>query len=137
MYELFISPGCNFFGLGGDRFFDREPDYKGQIAFFDMEVLEALEDELGLAALRTELTRRNVFTRGADLNALIGVESEVQDVRFAGSEECRCCFWLIEASATAASRPCSTEEEPPVRILTDGVLRRRPDGEKVAGGEAR
>ena len=29
-------------GIRGDRFFDYKKDYKGQITFFAMEVLEAL-----------------------------------------------------------------------------------------------
>ena len=75
--------------------------------------------------MRPELTRRNVFTRGADLNALIGVEFDVQGVRFAGTEECRPCYWLNEAfhdervEALLQGRGGLR-----ARILTDGVLRR-------------
>ena len=133
--ELFISPGHNFFGhhgqpagshpivavdriecvagrgIRGDRFFDHEPDYKGQITFFALEVLEALEHELGLAGVRPELTRRNVFTRGADLNTLIGAEFDVQGVRFAGSEECRPCYWLNEAFRRRPRRGPGSRDE--------------------------
>ena len=85
--NLFISPGHNFYGhhdqpagehpivpveqieciagcgIRGDRFFNYKPDYQGQITFFAMEVIEALERELNLARARPEFTRRNVFTR--------------------------------------------------------------------------
>ena len=57
---------CAGRGIRGDRFFNYKPDYKGQITFFAMEVIEALARELNLAGVRPELTRRNVFTRGAD-----------------------------------------------------------------------
>ena len=145
--ELFISPGHNFFGhhgqpagshpivavdriecvaghgIRGDRFFDHEPDYKGQITFFDLEVLEALKHELGLAGVRPELTRRNVFTRGADLNTLIGAEFDVQGVRFAGSEECRPCHWMNKAFADDRVETwLQGRGGLRARILTDGVL---------------
>jgi MOSC domain-containing protein YiiM len=84
-------------GIRGDRFFDYQPDYKGQITFFAMEVIEALARELDLAGVRPEFTRRNVFTRGTDLNRLIGVEFEMQGGRFAGTEECRPCYWMNQA----------------------------------------
>ncbi len=145
--ELFISPGHNYFGhhgqpagahpvvavdqiecvaghgIRGDRFFDHEPDYKGQITFFAMEVIEALEDELGLAGVRPELTRRNVFARGVDLNTLIGAEFEVQGVRFAGSEECRPCYWQNEAFRDDRVEDwLQGRGGLRARILTDGVL---------------
>jgi MOSC domain-containing protein YiiM len=84
-------------GIRGDRFLDYQPDYKGQITFFAMEVIEALARELDLAGVRPEFTRRNVFTRGTDLNSLIGVEFEMQGGRFAGTEECRPCYWMNQA----------------------------------------
>ena len=85
---LFISPGHNFIGhhgrppgehpivavdrvecvagrgVRGDRFFDHQPDFKGQVTFFAVETFEALARELGLNDARPELTRRNVLTRG-------------------------------------------------------------------------
>ena len=121
VHQLFISPGHNFVGhhgrpagqnpilavdaiecvagrgIKGDRFFDHKPDFKGQVTFFAMEVIEALSRELDLPDARPELTRRNVLTRGADLGALIGIEFEIQGVRFVGSEECRPCYWMKEA----------------------------------------
>jgi hypothetical protein len=119
--QLFISPGHNFVGhhgrppgdhpivavdriecvvgrgIRGDRFFDHQPDFRGQITFFAMETIEALARELDLPHARPELTRRNVFTRGADLPALIGVEFEIQGVRFVGTEGCNPCYWMNTA----------------------------------------
>jgi len=116
--HLLISPGHNHFGhhgqpaddhrivavgqigcvagrgIRGDRFFDNRPDSQGQITFFAMEVIEALARGLNLAGVRPEFTRRNVFTRCADLNTLAGVEFEVQGVRSAGTEEYRPCYWM-------------------------------------------
>lgn len=146
--HLFISPGHNFFGhhgqsagehpivaveqiecvascgLRGDRFFDYKENYKGQITFFAMEVLEALRRELNLPAAQPQATRRNAFVRGADLNALIGQEFEVQGVRFAGVEESRPCDWMNAALGPGAEEWLRGRGGLRGRILTDGVVRR-------------
>lgn len=145
--QLFISPGHNYYGhhgqsagdhpivdvgriecvaghgVRGDRFFDYQPDYVGQITFFDMDVIEALARELNLAGVRPEFTRRNVFTRGVDLNTLIGVEFEIQGVRFVGIEECRPCYWMNNAFRNERVETwLQGHGGLRARILTDGVL---------------
>ncbi|MBL9139017.1 MAG: MOSC domain-containing protein [Verrucomicrobiales bacterium] len=119
--HLFISPGHNYVGhhgvppgthplvelmevecvagrgLRGDRYFDHREDYKGQVTFFAMEVLEALRQELDLTEATPSRTRRNVFTRGLHLPDLIGKEFALQGVYFLGTEECRPCYWMNEA----------------------------------------
>lgn len=147
--HLFVSPGHNYYGhhgqptgdhpilevetvecvagrgLRGDRFFDYKPDYKGQITFFAAEVLEALHRELGLAEFNPAATRRNVITRGLDLNALIGKEFELQGVRFAGTEECRPCDWMNQAFRhDSAEAWLKGRGGLRAKILTDGTLRR-------------
>ncbi|MBI5387244.1 MAG: molybdenum cofactor biosysynthesis protein [Verrucomicrobia bacterium] len=146
--HLFISPGHNFFGhhgqpagehpifeveqvecvaghgLRGDRFFDFKPDYKGQITFFAMEVFEALRRELNLPGVQPSVTRRNAFVRGADLNALVGAEFDVQGVRFAGVTECSPCYWMNSAIGPGAEAWLHGRGGLRARILTDGVLRR-------------
>lgn len=110
-------------GLRGDRFFDYRPDYKGQITFFAMEVFEELCAQLGARSLRPAAVRRNVFSRGVDLNSLIGREFVLQGVRFAGAEECRPCYWMDQAIAPGAEirlRGCGGLR---ARILTSGSLR--------------
>jgi MOSC domain-containing protein YiiM len=112
-------------GLRGDRFFDYKPDYKGQITFFAGEHLDQLRVALELPAVDPASPRRNVVTEGADLAAWIGREFEIQGVRFAGTEECRPCYWM-----NAALRHPGAEEWLAgkgglrARILTDGTLRR-------------
>lgn len=146
--HLFISPGHNYFGhhekpagehpilevdevecvagrgVFGDRFFDFKKDYKGQITFFASEVLEQLRTELGVSDASPSSTRRNVITEGVDLNTLIEKEFELQGVRFAGTEECRPCYWMNDAfrneQAEAWLRGNGGLR---ARILTDGVLR--------------
>jgi MOSC domain-containing protein YiiM len=146
--QLFISPGHNFFGqhgqpageqpivaveqiecvagrgLRGDRFFDFKDNYKGQITFFSMEVLAALQRELNLPAALPQATRRNVFVRGADLKALVGQEFEVQGVRFVGTEESKPCHWMNAAVGPGAEAWLQGRGGLRCRILSDGVLRR-------------
>jgi MOSC domain-containing protein YiiM len=146
--QLFISPGHNFFGrqgqpaggspilgvdqvecvaargLRGDRFFDFKENYKGQITFFSLEVFDALRGELNLPDAQPQVTRRNAFVRGANLNALIGTEFEVQGVRFAGVEESKPCHWMNVALGPGAEEWLRGRAGLRCRILTDGVLRR-------------
>lgn len=110
-------------GVRGDRFFDYRASYKGQITFFALEVFDALQRELALPHARPEATRRNVFTRGADLNALIGGEFELQGVRFAGIEECRPCYWMDQALGPGAEAWLRGRGGLRARILSDGWLR--------------
>jgi MOSC domain-containing protein YiiM len=144
--HLFISPGHAFFGHYGqpagehpivpvdeiecvagrgirnDRFFNYKEDYKGQITFFAMEVLEALRSELNLPDALPQATRRNAFVRGRDLNTLIGREFVVQGVRFAGVEESKPCYWMNTALGPGAEDWLRGRAGLRCRILTEGVL---------------
>jgi MOSC domain-containing protein YiiM len=148
--HLFISPGHNFYGhhgqpagdhpilevdqvecvagrgLRGDRFFDYRPDYKGQITFFSLEVFDALRRELNLPQAQPSATRRNAFTRGVDLNTLVGTEFDIQGVRFAGAAECSPCHWMNAALGAGAEAWLKGRGGLRARILTDGILRREP-----------
>lgn len=111
-------------GLRGDRYFDYKEDYKGQITFFAMEVMEALRVELKRPDAQPQATRRNAFVRGADLPSLIGKEFKVQGVRFVGVEESRPCDWMNTALGPGAKEWLRGRGGLRCRILTDGVLRR-------------
>ena len=149
IHHLFISPGHNYFGhhggppgdhsvieadqiecvagrgIRGDRFFDFKEDYKGQITFFSLEVFDALRLELNLHNAQPAVTRRNVFVSGAELNALVEQEFEIQGVRFAGVEECRPCYWMNHAFGDErAENWLKGRGGLRARVLTDGVLQR-------------
>lgn len=111
-------------GVRGDRFFDHAPDYKGQITFFSREIFEALRAELHLPDVHPEAARRNVLISGADLPALVGVEFELQCIRFLGTEECRPCYWMDGALGPGANTWLRGRGGLRARILSDGLLRR-------------
>ena len=109
-------------GLRGDRFFDYKDNYKGQITFFSSEVFDALCRQLGIRDKSPGVTRRNVITAGIDLNTLVGVEFEIQGVRFAGEAECSPCYRMDQAIAPGAEAFLKGRGGLRARILSDGVL---------------
>ena len=145
--HLFISTGHNFFGhhgrapdenpmtetgevrcvagkgIVGDRFFCYRNGRKGNITFFEEETYQALCLEFGVWDRGPDVFRRNVITRGVKLNALIGVEFEIQSVRFFGDEESRPCYWMDYAFAPGAENALKGRGGLRATILSDGVLR--------------
>jgi len=146
--QLYISRGHNFFGHHGrepdqhlaievpsldcvasrgirnDRFFDYKKSYKGQITFFALEVFAELCRVLNIPDASPSSLRRNVITRGIDLNMLIGQEFEIQGLRFYGTGECRPCYWMDRAMAPGAEDFLKGRGGLRAEILTDGVLSR-------------
>jgi len=144
--HLYISPGHNFVGHHGrepdtyptievamiecvagrgirsDRYFDFKDDYKGQITFFSAEVFDELCAVLEIDDCSPALTRRNVVTRGVDLNDLIDNHFEVQGVCFHGTQECRPCYWMNGALGPGAEQFLRGRGGLRARILTDGQL---------------
>jgi MOSC domain-containing protein YiiM len=110
-------------GIEGDRYFDYKENYKGQITFFEWEVYESLCRRFDAKDICSSVLRRNVITRGIDLNTLIGNEFEIQGVQFAGSEECKPCYWMNQAFAEGAEEFLRGHGGLRARILTDGPLR--------------
>ena len=81
-------------GLVGDRSF--APDGAGPgdaLTLIAAEALEGLRRETGID-LSHEASRRNVLTRGIDLNALVGQRFMVGDVLCEGVELCEPCNHL-------------------------------------------
>lgn len=111
-------------GIEGDRFFDYKPDYKGQITFFAEEVYLKLARDVGIDQVAPHVFRRNVITRNVDLNSLIGVEFELQGVRFLGTAECKPCYWMNTAFHPEAETRLRGQGGLRAKILSDGPLRR-------------
>jgi MOSC domain-containing protein YiiM len=110
-------------GIRGDRFFDFKDDYKGQITFLSLEVFEELCAGLQVQDSSPSLPRRNVITRGVDLNDLIEKDFEIQGVRFRGTQECAPCHWMDRVIAPGAKEFLKGRGGLRARILSDGTLR--------------
>jgi len=110
-------------GIRGDRYFDFKDDYKGQITFFSLEVFDELCNAMQIRDCSPAVARRNVITRRADLNQLIGQDFEIQDVRFHGMEECRPCYWMDRAIALGAHEFLKGRGGLRAKIVCDGRLR--------------
>lgn len=111
-------------GLVGDRFFAWKEDYKGQVTFFEHEVYERLCEQFQVMGIAPSVFRRNIVTKGVDLNSLIGQEFEVQGVRFLGTTECSPCYWMDQAFAEGAEAAMEGHGGLRAKVLSDGVLRK-------------
>ena len=139
--HLYISPGHNFVGHHGrepdthpmiecvagrgirdDRYLDFKDDYKGQITFFSLDVFNELCAALDLHDCSPAAARRNVVTRGIDLNEFIDKEFEIQGVRSYGTEGSAPCYWMDRAFAPGAQVFLKGNGGLRARILNDGKL---------------
>jgi MOSC domain-containing protein YiiM len=81
-------------GVEGDRMFgDHEPGSGHDLTLVPAESLEALAEETGIR-LEPGQTRRQVTTRGVDVNALVGRRFTVGSVEAVGIELCEPCNHL-------------------------------------------
>ncbi len=149
LLEIWISPGNDFrghhgmargehgicqvaevecvagLGLRGDRYFGYQPDFKGQVTFFDGAAVQAVRDQFGCPELSSGEFRRNLIVGGVDLADWVGKRFRFQGIEFEGSEECKPCHWMNQAVAPGAEEFLKTRFRGGLRarILTDGVLR--------------
>jgi hypothetical protein len=116
-------------GLAGDRYAagvgtfssrgERRPGY--DLTLIAAEVLDELAaagHEVGFAA-----TRRNVLTRGIDVNALVGRRFRIGDVLCEGRRLCEPCVHLDRLSGPGLLRPLIHRGGVRVDVLTDGEIR--------------
>lgn len=88
-------------GLEGDRYFGlpgtghKRSGSGREITLIEIEALEALEREEGYHLAPGE-ARRNLVTRGVDLNDLVGREFQVGAVTLRGIRICEPCNYLAE-----------------------------------------
>lgn len=116
-------------GLEGDRYATAAGTYSEretpgrQVTLIEAEALEAIEREQGIRVSAAE-SRRNVLTRGAALNHLVGREFTVGAVRMRGIKLCEPCGYLqrtlgIDQLMQALAHRAGLNAE----ILTDGEIR--------------
>ena len=95
-------------GLEGDRYFDHRGTFSSahgrghDLTLIEAEALEALR--LPGGRLAPEEARRNVVTRGIDLNALVGERFRIGDVECFGQRLCEPCAHL-ERLTEKAGKP--------------------------------
>lgn len=95
-------------GLEGDRYFEQRGTFSNaqarghDLTLIEAEVLDGLE--LPAGGVAPEEARRNVVTRGIDLNALAGEHFAIGDVECLGQRWCEPCAHL-ERLTTQAGKP--------------------------------
>ncbi len=126
-----IVPGVRAFagrGLEGDRYADSAGTFSPRGAHrpgYDLTLIaaEVVEDLTARgAALDFVSTRRNVLTRGIDVNALVGRDFRIGDVRCRGLRLAEPCAHLERLTGPGLLRPLIHRGGLRVDILTDGYL---------------
>ena len=91
-------------GIEGDRHFgDHQPGSGHDLTLVPAESLEALEQETGIRLAPGE-SRRQVTTRGIDVNALVGRRFTVGSVEAVGIELCEPCNHLQKLTEPGVMR---------------------------------
>src|SRR6266581_8368940 len=91
-------------GLAGNRYYFEDGAEPGRaLTLIAAEALESMAAEHGVEITAAE-SRRNVLTRGIDLNALVGRRFRVGDVECLGVELCEPCSHLASLTHPAVLR---------------------------------
>lgn len=99
--EVRAEPGL---GLAGDRYhahtgtYSETPGTGRDVTFIASEAIELIANEHGIG-LSPGQSRRNITTRGIDLNALVDREFSVGEVVLRGMRLCEPCEYLQEHTA--------------------------------------
>ena len=109
-------------GLEGDRYFDAAGTFSNPYSDgHDLTLIEAeVVDELGLAPAEA---RRNVVTRGIDLNALVGRRFRVGGAECVGRRLCEPCAHLQRLTHPGILRDLVHRGGLRADILADGQIR--------------
>jgi MOSC domain-containing protein YiiM len=108
-------------GLEGNRYFD-EGTPESELTLIAAEELDTLRDQHGIE-LGAAASRRNVLTRGIDLNALVGKRFRVGDVECEGVELCEPCSHLESLTQPGVIKGLVHRAGLNAAILNDGELR--------------
>jgi hypothetical protein len=128
-------------GLEGDRYFEQRGTFSNVLArghdltLIEAEALDSLE--LPAGQLAPEEARRNVVTRGIDLNALVGKRFMIGVVECFGQRLCEPCAHLerltSEAGKTGTLRALIHKGGLRADVLGDGEIRA---GDEIRGSDA-
>jgi len=117
-------------GLGGDRHYNPQladsanPKHgRRAVTLIEAEQVEAFNARCGLSLSAGE-TRRNVVTRGVNLNELVGREFSVGSVRLQGTELCEPCAHLASMTHAEVLRALAGKAGLCARVLVPGWIER-------------
>jgi len=108
-------------GIEGDRYFLGKGSFshwRGTGRALTLVEAEALED----VGLSSAAARRNVVTRGVDLNALVGVRFRVGGVECLGRRLCEPCRHLERLEGDGLMRSLAGRGGLRADVLSDGVV---------------
>jgi MOSC domain-containing protein YiiM len=111
-------------GLEGNRYFYEDGDAPPgrAVTLIAAEAVEALEREHGIS-LAAAATRRNVVTRGIDVNALVGKRFRIGDVECEGVELCEPCRHLQSMTKPGVIKGLTHRGGLNADILNDGEIK--------------
>jgi hypothetical protein len=113
-------------GIIGDRYFNGTGTFSAsekhgqQLTLVEAEVLDTLREE-GLELTPAD-ARRNVVTRGIDLNALVGHEFQLGAARCVGRRLCEPCSHLQRLTGHALLRPMVHRGGLRADIISSGIV---------------
>ncbi len=108
-------------GLEGDRYFDDRGTFTKRGRGYELTLVGA--EVLGELGMQWELARRNIVTRGLDLNALVGRRFAVGEVECIGRRLAEPCSHLERLSGPGILRPLVHRGGLRADILTGGTIR--------------
>jgi MOSC domain-containing protein YiiM len=110
-------------GLEGDRYFGPEghAEPARALTLIGLEALEALAEETGIELARGA-SRRQVHTRGIDLNALVGKRFRVGEVECESIEVCEPCRHLESLTQSGVIKGLTHRGGLNAALLADGEI---------------
>src|SRR3954464_9532524 len=109
-------------GLEGNRyFFERDAPPGTALTLIAAEAVEAMEREHGISIEPRE-SRRNVITRGIDVNELVGKRFRVGEVECQGIELCEPCTTLQGMTKPGVIKGLTHRGGLNADILSDGAI---------------
>ena len=119
-------------GLEGNRYFFDDAPAGTALTLIAAEAVEAMEREHGISIEPRE-SRRNVVTRGIDVNELVGKRFRIGEVECQGVELCEPCASLQAMTKPGVIKGLAHRGGLNADILSDGAIN---VGDEVVAGDA-
>ncbi len=115
-------------GLEGDRYFSKVGTYSNNpssgrdVTLIEIEAIEALKRDYGIELFPGD-SRRNIVTRGVQLNHLVGQEFKIGEVTLCGTRLCEPCAHLQKLTQQGVMRGLVHRGGLRTEIITGGIIR--------------